>query len=47
MIASGQITQTGVVFPEQVFNEKLFLPFVEELEKRGVNLSHVIDSLET
>lgn len=40
MIVSGKITQNGVVFPENVFDQELYEPFIEELAVRGVVLSH-------
>jgi lysine 6-dehydrogenase len=40
MIMSGQIKQRGVVFPENVFNDDLYDPFMEELAARGVSVSH-------
>jgi len=39
MIASGQISVRGVVFPENVFNQELFVLFMEGLRKRGVAIS--------
>lgn len=40
MIMSGQITQRGVVFPENVFNADLYDPFMDALSARGVVVSH-------
>lgn len=42
MIASGQISVRGVVFPENVFSQGLFPLFIEGLKKRGVAISHEI-----
>jgi lysine 6-dehydrogenase len=42
MIMSGQISQRGVVFPENVFDADLFEPFVRALAGRGVVVSHEI-----
>ncbi len=42
MLVSGRITQRGVVFPESIFGAELYKPFVEELDERGVILSHKI-----
>jgi hypothetical protein len=39
MIASGQISVRGVVFPENVFDRELFPLFIEGLRKRGVAIS--------
>lgn len=40
MILSGQMKKRGSLFPEQVFQGSLYKPFMEELEKRGVVISH-------
>jgi lysine 6-dehydrogenase len=40
MIMSGQITQRGVVFPENVFDGDLYDPFMDGLSARGVTISH-------
>lgn len=40
MIASGKITQRGVLFPENVFQGDLFRPFIKALKERGVVISH-------
>jgi lysine 6-dehydrogenase len=40
MIASGQVSERGVVFPERVFNSDLFPHFMEGLKNRGVVISH-------
>ena len=40
MIASSVITQRGILFPEQVFDGDLFVPFMEGLRRRGVFVSH-------
>lgn len=42
MIVSGRIDQRGVLFPEDVFHDELYEPFIEELAARGVVLSHQI-----
>ncbi len=40
MIISGQITQRGVVFPENIFDEDLFEPFIQALAARSVVVTH-------
>ena len=40
MIAEGQITRRGVLFPEHVFDDELYDPFIAELGKRGVIVKH-------
>lgn len=40
MIAAGTITQRGSLFPEEVFHNVLFDPFLAELAKRGVMIIH-------
>ncbi|MFQ5722645.1 MAG: saccharopine dehydrogenase family protein, partial [Candidatus Aminicenantales bacterium] len=40
MIQSGLIRRRGSLFPEEVFSSKLYLPFMEALKVRGVNISH-------
>ncbi len=40
MILSGQIRKRGSLFPEQVFQGSLYKPFMEELKKRGVAVTH-------
>lgn len=42
MIVSGQIDQTGSLFPEDIFHDKLYQPFIDELEKRGVVVTHIV-----
>ena len=42
MIASGQVSARGVVFPEEVFDRELFPAFWEGLRKREVVISHEI-----
>lgn len=42
MIMSGQITQRGVVFPENVFDANLYDPFMDALAARGVFVSHKV-----
>ena len=41
MIMSGQITQRGVLFPENVFDADLYDLFMAGLAARGVEVSHV------
>ncbi len=40
MIVSGEITQRGVVFPEEIFAGELYEPFIGALESRGVLITH-------
>lgn len=40
MILSGQIRKRGSLFPEQVFQGSLYKPFMDELKKRGVAVTH-------
>jgi lysine 6-dehydrogenase len=42
MLVSGKIIQRGVLFPENVFDDALFEPFIQELAARGVVLSHKV-----
>lgn len=42
MIISGQITQRGVLFPENVFGADLYDPFMDALAARGVCVSHEV-----
>ncbi len=42
MIMSGQITQRGVVFPENVFDGDLYDLFMDGLAARGVTISHKV-----
>ncbi|UCE40335.1 MAG: saccharopine dehydrogenase NADP-binding domain-containing protein [Candidatus Aminicenantes bacterium] len=42
MIMSGQITQRGVLFPENVFNGDLHVPFMDGLAARGVIISQKV-----
>lgn len=42
MIMSGQITQRGVLFPENVFGADLYGPFMDALAARGVCVSHEV-----
>lgn len=42
MIASGRITQKGSLFPEDIFHDELYQPFMDELKKRGVTVAHRI-----
>lgn len=43
MIASGRITQKGSLFPEEIFHDELYKPFMDELKKRGVTVTHRIE----
>ena len=40
MILNGEITQRGVVFPEEIFLGELYEPFIDALKSRGVLISH-------
>ncbi|MDH4217917.1 MAG: saccharopine dehydrogenase NADP-binding domain-containing protein [Candidatus Aminicenantes bacterium] len=42
MIVSGEISQRGVVFPENVFDQELYEPFIQALASRGVAISHKV-----
>ena len=42
MIAKGEITERGVLFPENVFQGDLFEPFMNALKERGVVINHEI-----
>jgi len=42
MIMSGQITQRGVLFPENVFDTDLYDPIMQALASRGVSVSHQV-----
>jgi lysine 6-dehydrogenase len=42
MIVSGKISRNGIVFPEQILADELFLAFKEGLAERGVFLSHKV-----
>ena len=44
MLAQGQISIRGAVFPETIFDGELYAPFMEGLKKRGVLISHEIVS---
>jgi lysine 6-dehydrogenase len=44
MIVSGQISQTGSLFPEDIFHDELYQPIMDELEKRGVAVTHEVKS---
>lgn len=44
MIASGKITKRGSLFPEEVFHSELFDPFIKELKKRGVIITHKVET---
>ncbi len=44
MIVSGQISQTGSLFPEDIFHDQLYKPLMDELEKRGVVITHKVKS---
>ena len=43
MIASGRITQKGSRFPEDMFHDELYQPFMDELKRRGVIITHRIE----
>jgi hypothetical protein len=43
MIASGRITQKGSRFPEDMFHDELYHPFMDELKRRGVIITHRIE----
>jgi len=40
MIVEGKIIQKGVLFPENVFQDDLFEPFIKALKERGVAITH-------
>ncbi len=40
MIVSGKISQRGSLFPEDIFYDELYQPLMDELEKRGVVVTH-------
>ncbi|MGB6865746.1 MAG: saccharopine dehydrogenase C-terminal domain-containing protein, partial [Candidatus Aminicenantaceae bacterium] len=40
MILNGEITQRGVVFPEEIFLGELYEPFIAALKLRGVLITH-------
>ncbi len=40
MIVEGKISQRGVLFPENVFQGHLFVPFMKALKDRGVVIAH-------
>jgi len=40
MLTSGKINQRGSLFPEDIFHDELYQPLMEELEKRGVIVTH-------
>ncbi len=42
MILSGRISQRGSLFPEDIFHDKLYQPLMDELEKRGVVVTHEV-----
>ena len=44
MIAAGKITRRGSLFPEDIFQDKLYNPFMEALQERGVIISHKVIS---
>jgi len=44
MILSGKISQRGSLFPEDIFNDELYQPLMDELEKRGVVVTHEVKS---
>jgi lysine 6-dehydrogenase len=40
MILNGEVTQRGVMFPEEIFIGKLYESFIDALKSRGVLISH-------
>jgi len=44
MILNGEITQRGVVFPEEIFVGNLYEPFINALKSRGVEITHKIEN---
>jgi len=42
MIESGEIRRRGSLFPENVFHYRLYKPFMERLEQRGVVVTHTV-----
>lgn len=44
MIISGKIAQKGSLFPEDIFHDELYQPFIDQLEKRGVIITHEVKS---
>ena len=44
MIVSGEIAQKGSFFPEDIFHDELYQPFIDQLEKRGVIITHKVRS---
>ena len=44
MIASGRILHRGSLFPEDVFQDELYNPFMNALKERGVVVSHKVIS---
>jgi lysine 6-dehydrogenase len=42
MIVSGDIRRRGCQFPEGVFHSRLYEPFMEELKRRGVLVTHKV-----
>ncbi len=44
MLTSGRISQRGSLFPEGIFHDELYQPLMEELEKRGVVVTHEVKS---
>jgi lysine 6-dehydrogenase len=42
MIASGEISQRGSLFPEDIFPYELYPPLMDELEKRSVVVTHEV-----
>jgi lysine 6-dehydrogenase len=42
MILNGEITQRGVLFPEEIFLGELYDPFIDALKSRDVLISHNI-----
>jgi lysine 6-dehydrogenase len=44
MIVTGKIVQKGSLFPEDIFHDELYQPFMDELGKRGVFITHEVKS---
>ncbi len=42
MLTSGKISQRGSLFPEDIFHYELYQPLMDELEKRGVVVTHEV-----
>ena len=44
MIASGAVTERGVLFPEQLFAGDHYAGFVAELAEKGVSITHTVQA---